>query len=105
MAWELSGFEAVNDAPASCLVPVRVVPNARKELIVGWQADGRLRLKVAAVPEDGRANKAVEALLAETLGLHARCVSVEKGHSSREKLVRVNGLGLEDVKGKISTKA
>jgi uncharacterized protein len=85
----------------SCLVPVRVVPNASKSVVIGWQADGRLRLKVSAVPEGGRANRAVEELLAESLGLSARSVAVEKGETSREKWVRVAGLSMEEVKTKL----
>jgi uncharacterized protein YggU (UPF0235/DUF167 family) len=82
-------------------VPVRVVPNASKSVVIGWQADGRLRLKVSAVPEGGRANRAVEELLAESLGLPARSVAVEKGETSREKWVRVAGLSMEEVKTKL----
>ena len=69
--------------------------------MIGWQADGRLRLKVAAVPEGGRANRAVEELLSESLDLPARAVSVEKGETSREKWVRVAGLSIEEVKARL----
>jgi uncharacterized protein (TIGR00251 family) len=76
------------------------VPNASKSVVVGWQEDGRLKLKVAAVPEGGRANKAVEELLAETLGLPKRSVVVEKGDTSREKLLRINGMSIDDLRAK-----
>lgn len=99
MAWQLSGFQVVsNGETLSCLIPVRVVPNASRAQIVGWQEDDRLRLKVAAVPEGGRANRAVEKLLAGALGLSVRAVRVEKGETSREKLVRVEGLSMEAVR-------
>ena len=58
-------------------------------------------MKVAAVPEGGRATKAVEELLAEVLDLPKRAVSVEKGETSREKMVRVVGLNMEEVKAKL----
>jgi uncharacterized protein (TIGR00251 family) len=87
-----------DSASTSFLLPVRVVPNASKSVVVGWQEDGRLKVKVAAVPEGGRANKAVEELLAEALGLPKRAVSVEKGDASREKMLRINGLSLDNIR-------
>jgi uncharacterized protein YggU (UPF0235/DUF167 family) len=92
-------------AESSCLIPVRAVPNASKSVVIGWQADGRLKVKVAAVPEGGRANKAVEELLAGALDLPKRSVSVEKGETAREKMVRVNGLTLEAVKARLNAAA
>jgi uncharacterized protein len=77
------------------------VPNASKSVVVGWQEDGRLKVKVAAVPEGGRANKAVEELLSDALGLPKRCVAVEKGETSREKMLRINGLTIEEVRAKL----
>jgi uncharacterized protein len=85
----------------SCLLSVRVVPNASRSVLVGWQSDGRYKVKVAAVPEGGRANKALEELLAEELGLPKRSVSVEKGETSREKTVRINGLSIEELRAKL----
>lgn len=87
--------------PVSCLLPVKVVPNASKSVVVGWQPDGRLKVKVSAVPEGGRANRAVEELLAETLGIAKRSVAVEKGDTSREKILRINGMTIEELKRKI----
>ena len=103
MVGQLPRFAVVSaSAESSCLIPVRAVPNASKSVVVGWQADGRLKVKVSAVPEGGRANRAVEELLAEVLDVPKRSVSVEKGETSREKMVRVNGLTLEDVKSRLN---
>jgi uncharacterized protein (TIGR00251 family) len=76
----------------SCLLSLRVVPNASRGEVVGYQADGRLKVKVAAPPEGGRANKAVCELLAEALDLPKRAVTVERGETSREKTVRIAGM-------------
>jgi uncharacterized protein len=85
----------------SCLVDLRVVPNASKDEIVGWMPDGRLKVKVHAVPEGGRANRAVEEFVAKALSLPKRAVSIEKGGTSRDKTVRVAGLSMDEVRSKI----
>jgi uncharacterized protein (TIGR00251 family) len=71
---------------------VRVVPNASRDEIVGWQ-DGVLKIKLQAVPEDGKANKALCALLAKELGCHKREVRIISGEKSRTKVVEVPAAG------------
>lgn len=72
-------------------LPVKVVPRAKRDEIVGWLGD-RLKLKVAAPPQDGRANDAVEALLAGALGVPRRTVRVSAGHASSTKVVEFESL-------------
>lgn len=67
------------------------MPRAAGDEIVGWQ-DGVLRVRVAAPPQDGRANAALEALLAERLGVRKSAVRVVAGHTSRRKRLDVEGL-------------
>lgn len=59
--------------------------------MVGWLGDA-LKVTVSAPPEDGRANKAVAALLASVLGIKASQVHVVKGHTQRLKVVRIDGV-------------
>ena len=66
---------------------IRVVPNASRSQIVGWLELGVLKLKVAAPPEGGRANKEVVALLATSLGLSKREIEIASGETSRQKTV------------------
>jgi uncharacterized protein (TIGR00251 family) len=68
-----------------------VIPNASRDVIVGWHA-GALKIKVAAQPESGKANKAVCALLAKHLRLQKRAVSVVRGATSQSKRLEVVGL-------------
>lgn len=70
---------------------LHVTPGAKEERILGWRGDV-LRLKVRAVAEKGRANEAAIRLLARRLGLPPSCVAVIRGHTSRDKLVEVEGL-------------
>jgi uncharacterized protein (TIGR00251 family) len=71
---------------------VRVQPKARTSGLVGWMADGTLKLRVSEPAEDGRANRAVVELLAEVLGVPPSAVRVTRGLSSRGKTVDVEGL-------------
>jgi uncharacterized protein YggU (UPF0235/DUF167 family) len=52
---------------------------------------------VAAPPEDGRANQAVERLMARALGVHERDVRIVRGFGTRDKLIEIDGLELARV--------
>ena len=78
------------------VIAVKVVPRAATDGVVGW-LDGALKVRVAAPPEDGRANRAVEALLAARLGLKKRAVRVASGHGSAHKRVSVAGLDRDEI--------
>lgn len=77
------------------LVEIRLTPKSAVDRIEGAIAavDGSLRLKarVRAVPEDGKANKAVERLLAKALGVPKTAVAIAAGHTARAKTLRVAG--------------
>jgi uncharacterized protein (TIGR00251 family) len=69
---------------------VRVQPRARRDEIVG-ERGGELVVRVTAPPVDGKANAAVCALLARAAGVPRSRVSVVRGHTARDKVVRVDG--------------
>jgi uncharacterized protein YggU (UPF0235/DUF167 family) len=73
---------------------VRAQPGASKDAIegLGEDASGQsfLKVRVRAVPEKGKANAAIEVLLAKALGLPKSAVSVEKGETQRIKTVRIS---------------
>ena len=77
------------------VIPVRLTPNAAHNAIDGWREVGdgarRLAVKVTAVPEKGKANAALEKLLAKQLGVGRTAVSVQSGATSRQKEVLVTG--------------
>lgn len=76
---------------------LRVTPNAGRDLIEGpeLRADGSavLKLRVAAVPDRGRANAAAVALLAKMLGVPKSAVSLIAGETARLKTVAIAGDG------------
>ena len=70
-------------------VDLRVQPRARRSAIE--PALGALRVQVTAPPEDGKANEAVIALLAEAWRLPRSSFGVIKGQAARAKTVRIAG--------------
>ena len=85
----------------SARLAIRVQPGARTTGVVGWMADGALKLRVSAPPEDGRANQAVVELLASLLGLERSQVTVVRGGSSRSKVIEAEGLDAKMAKSRL----
>jgi uncharacterized protein len=76
---------------AACEIAVRLQPRARSNSIVG-EREGVVVVRVTAPPVDGRANKALCRLIAKRARVGAQSVSVVRGASAREKVVRVEGI-------------
>jgi hypothetical protein len=73
---------------------VRVVPRASRTQIVG-EADGALRVRVAAPPVDGAANDELVRVLARALKVSRSAVAITAGGTSRLKRVAVSGIAPE----------
>ena len=78
------------------VIAVKVVPRAAKDEIVGWLADA-VKVRVQAPPQDGRANRALEELLAEALSLKKNAVTVTSGRASAHKRVAIEGLTRDEI--------
>jgi uncharacterized protein (TIGR00251 family) len=87
-------------APHSCRLAVKVIPGASRNEICGWLGE-MAKVKLSAPPVDGRANDALVEFLAETLGLPRRAITLVRGETARQKLVRIEGLALEEVKRRL----
>ncbi len=83
---------------ADVILPVKVVPKASRDRIVG-ELDGRLKVAVSAAPEKGAANQAVCKLIAKTLGIRVQQVQVDAGHTSPQKTLRIAGVTIDQMKG------
>lgn len=70
------------------MIQVRVTPGARGGPRVQWQGE-HLAAWLNVVPEKGRANKALQALLAEVFAVPPSAVSILRGATSRNKLVAI----------------
>jgi uncharacterized protein (TIGR00251 family) len=80
----------------STRIRIRVSPGAARAEIVGRHGDG-WKVRVVAAPEDGRANEAVVRLLSGTLGSSRGDVEIVAGHSSRDKVVTLAGIGRDEI--------
>jgi uncharacterized protein (TIGR00251 family) len=76
---------------------VKAVPGAKRDEIAGKLGD-RIKVRVSAPPEDGKANKAICALIAGALGVRDRSVRVVSGHARAEKVIEVDGVTAEQVR-------
>ena len=70
---------------------VKVVAGSSQDCIVGW-LDDTLKVRVRAKREKGKANTAVERLLADALGLTRGNIRISSGMTSSRKLVEIRGL-------------
>jgi uncharacterized protein (TIGR00251 family) len=75
------------------LINLRVSPGARRTTIEGPFGEDADGLRAAAPPVDGKANAEIERFPADLLGTAPAEVSLPRGTSSRDKVVRVRGLG------------
>ncbi len=86
--------------PLSRLI-VRLTPSGGADRIDGCATDdaGRtyLKARVRAAPEDGKANAALEALLAKALGVAKSKVNVARGATARLKTVEVEGVSESEI--------
>jgi hypothetical protein len=79
---------------------LRVSPGARSSAVVGRHGEA-WKVRVSAPPEAGRANAAVVELLADTLGVPARTISVVSGHGARDKLVELAGIAPDEIERRL----
>jgi uncharacterized protein len=84
------------------LINLRVSPGARRTSIEGPYGESAIRLRAAAPPVEGRANVEIERFLAELLGTPRSDVSILRGASGRDKVVRVRGLGGAEIRKLLS---
>ena len=81
---------------------MHVHPKAARNELVSF-SDGVLRVRVAAPPVKGKANKDLIAFLARKLGLSKGDLTIIRGHTSRHKLISVAGLTREELNRRLSS--
>ena len=87
--------------PDGCVLRVWAVPGAAHSGIAGPHGDA-LRVRVSAPPEGGAANRELVRFLATRLGIRPADVTLEAGPAGRRKRVRIRGLGVAEVRARLS---
>jgi len=85
-----NGVISYSQRDRDLIFAVRVVSRASRSEIVG-EYNGALRVRVAAPPVDGAANRELTRLLAKAFGLPRNAVDIVAGANSKSKTVRVHG--------------
>lgn len=91
------------EASGPALLTVRIQPRAsRNEVVI--QEDGTVKIRLMAPPVDGAANEALVRFLADTLAVPKTDIGIVSGHTSRTKIVRIEGLSAEEANGLLNEK-
>lgn len=88
---------AISPTATGLAISVWVVPGASRSVIDGLHGD-RVKVRVAAPPEGGRANEEVARLLGEALGAE---VTLKKGMRGRAKVFEVSCTDIGSVREKL----
>jgi uncharacterized protein (TIGR00251 family) len=76
---------------------IRLQPRAKRDEVVGERA-GAIVIRVTAPPVDGKANAALCAFVARILRIPPSRVAVVRGQTSRDKVVRVEGVAQNELR-------
>lgn len=84
-------------AAGGVILTVRLTPKGGRDAVdgIGQLSDGRhvLKARVRAAATEGEANAALLKLIAKTLGIPLRDVSLEAGATARIKRIAIAGVG------------
>lgn len=78
-----------DEKTGAVLIDVHVVPNAARTQADGLH-DGALRVRLHAPPVDGKANQALIAWLADSLGIAKSQIELVRGQTAKRKQLRVS---------------
>ncbi len=75
---------------------LQVHPNAKHNEVLGFE-EGILRLKIAAPPVEGKANKELISFLSKTFGTRKSSITIDRGHTSKVKIITILGLDRDQI--------
>ena len=77
-----------------------VVPNAKVDSVVS-EYGAAIKIKLRAPAGDGKANTALRSFLSKELKIAERQIVLERGHKSRDKIIRIDGLSEQEVRSRL----
>ena len=81
---------------AELFLKIHLCPRASQDVICGLHGDA-IKVKVTAPPVEGKANTALQRLIAEKLHLSASQIEIMAGKRSREKILKISGISRAEV--------
>ena len=85
------------EARQGAAITVKVMPRAKKTEVAGLMEDGTIKIRVAAPPVGGAANRALVEFLGQALGLPQSQIDIIAGAASERKLITLVGISPEAV--------
>lgn len=95
---------ALQPSGEAVLLRVAARPGASQNAVVGLQGDA-LKVSVAAPPEKGKANDELVRWLSKALGLRRAQVTLARGETSRDKVLRVEGVTVDELAARLDALA
>ncbi len=89
------------EVPGGVELRVWVHPGAARSELAGFHGEA-LKIRIAAQAREGQANRALLEFLACTLNLPKSRISILRGAKTREKIVFLQGLTVEEVRKKLT---
>lgn len=75
-------------------ITVKLTPGAKQNKVTGWEedlfGDRTLKVQVTAIPEKGKANKALIALLSKHWKIPKSSITIIRGETSRTKILEIS---------------
>jgi uncharacterized protein (TIGR00251 family) len=93
---------SIKNSPAGVTFAIKVHPRARKNAITGETGDA-LKVSLTAPPVDGKANQACIDFFAKLLKVPRSSVTIAAGQTSRNKVIQVAGLTVQQVRERIGS--
>jgi uncharacterized protein (TIGR00251 family) len=90
----------LRDTAAGVTFAIKVHPRAKKDAIAGVVGDA-LKVSLTAPPVDGKANEGCIRFFAEILSVPRSSVTIAAGETSRNKVIRVQGLTAAQVEERL----
>lgn len=86
---------SVSKKESYIIIEVYVQPKSSRDGIVSVEG-GKIKIKVTAPPEDGKANERVREIIAKALNTSKSNVEIIRGEKSRAKVIKIWDLSLDE---------
>ncbi len=90
----------IREQDGAVTLRVRVQPRASQNALGGERA-GALVVRLTAAPVEGAANDSLVRFIGKTLGLAPSAVEIVRGAAGRDKLLRIAGRSVAEVRARL----